>query len=377
MLINRYKSSIPQLVLACFLFLQLAGCISLVHADNSRTAPYFTDVSPAKEKVYIDEGQDQEFKFNASDYDGDPLTYEFLLNGIQVNFGDGGIGKYLFKTALLAAQGHDHSKSPYFLNLNVSDGTNNLTYYWDITVNNTNREPVVKIDSPLDGATYNIGDTIRFNAASTTDQDTDDKLVFTWDFGDGKKLQYKDVNHFFISPGTFAVNLDVSDGTVTRSQSITLTIKAPILKITGPVCDPMTPKDNKPVKLKATIQNTGDVTAKNVKVKFYIDTKTEDKKTGETVIPSISPGQSIVVNGTWVAQEGIHSVIVVLVKDNGYNITGSNEGSQSLSVKAKPAPVQGLSLSSILLTSAMVIGGVLAVILKFALRFWRKGYFNK
>lgn len=362
---------IPHFIVPCIIFLQLAVCFAVVSGDGPRAAPYFTDVRPINEKVYINEGQNQEFRFNASDADGDPLTYEFVLSGKVVASGKGNSGNYTFKTVFLYSQGNDHSKSPYLLNLNLTDGTGKARYDWIITVNNTNREPVVKIDSPTDGAIYNISDNIHFNAASTTDLDTDDTLVFVWDFGDGKNAKSKTVQYTYSSPGTYVVKLNVSDGTVTKSQSITLTIKAAILKITGPVCDPVTPREGKIVKFKTKIQNSGEVAAKNVKVSFYIDTKTNDRKVDEKVIPSIGPGQSVDLNATWVAEKGTHSVIVVLVKDKGFNFTGTNELSQSLTVKAKSQTAQGLSLTTISLTAATVIGGILGI-LKLSFKFWKK-----
>lgn len=87
-----------------------------------------------------------------------------------------------------------------------------------ITYNGGNRPPVAKI--AVDKTSGALPLTIHASARGTADPDGD-ALKYTWDFGDGKKLQTDSagVDYTYSSPGSFSVKVTVSDGKGGESNS--------------------------------------------------------------------------------------------------------------------------------------------------------------
>lgn len=84
----------------------------------------------------------------------------------------------------------------------------------DIVVNNTRGNHV----------TASVNETIVFDASGTIDIDGDN-ITFLWDFDDGVTATNQTVTHVYAEPGTYHVTLTVSDGELTDSDTIIVTIK--------------------------------------------------------------------------------------------------------------------------------------------------------
>ena len=87
-----------------------------------------------------------------------------------------------------------------------------------VTSQTSNNAPVADFTAKV------TDDTVHFESTAT-DPDGD-KLTTTFDFGDGKSLQYKDVWHTYKSRGSYTVTLTVSDGKLTTKVVKTLVVGA-------------------------------------------------------------------------------------------------------------------------------------------------------
>ncbi|MCK5018296.1 MAG: VCBS repeat-containing protein, partial [Candidatus Peribacteraceae bacterium] len=75
----------------------------------------------------------------------------------------------------------------------------------------TNAEPVIVMDSPTDGDSYLLWETITFDASASSDDDGD-SLTYSWDFGNGITDTGSVVTYSYPLVGTYDVTLTVSDG---------------------------------------------------------------------------------------------------------------------------------------------------------------------
>lgn len=94
-----------------------------------------------------------------------------------------------------------------------------------ITYNGGNRPPVAKIQ--LDKTSGALPLTVHASAKGTVDPDGD-ALKYSWDFGNGKKMETDSaaVDYTFDSPGAFPVSVAVSDGKGGESKSTTTEVYA-------------------------------------------------------------------------------------------------------------------------------------------------------
>ncbi|MFA5359595.1 MAG: lamin tail domain-containing protein [Patescibacteria group bacterium] len=81
-----------------------------------------------------------------------------------------------------------------------------------------NHAPEVEFNMP---AEVLVGTPVIFDSSDTIDQD-DDKLKFSWDFGDGFKNSLANAEHTYLKAGVYKAKLEVSDGqaTSTKEKSI-------------------------------------------------------------------------------------------------------------------------------------------------------------
>ncbi|MBU0636684.1 lamin tail domain-containing protein, partial [Patescibacteria group bacterium] len=101
-------------------------------------------------------------------------------------------------------------------NLILSTTNKQKEYIWSETVT-PSAINIVKTINHLPKVNFNFPNKIIacqpiiFDSSDTFDQDNDN-LKFSWDFGDGIKLNSPLSEHTFLSPGTYTVSLTVSDG---------------------------------------------------------------------------------------------------------------------------------------------------------------------
>jgi len=89
-----------------------------------------------------------------------------------------------------------------------------------------NRKPTIDIvvnDTRGNHVSAMVNETIGFDASGTIDIDGDD-VTFVWDFDDGSTATNSTVNHSYTESGTYHVTLTVSDGELTDSDIIIVTI---------------------------------------------------------------------------------------------------------------------------------------------------------
>ncbi len=171
----------------------------------------------------VNEGQTLSFAISATDLDSDTLNYTAsnLPSGAIFN-----VSTQTFSWTTTYNQAGTYSN----ITFQVSDGKDIDSESITITVVNVNRPPVLATISPI---TVNEGNTITI-APTATDPDAGDTLAYTysgWMISNTYTTNYDDV-------GTHAVTVTVSDGSLTDSQVVTITVvnlnRAPVL---DPIAD--------------------------------------------------------------------------------------------------------------------------------------------
>lgn len=161
-----------------------------------------------------------EFTVNASDPDGNKLTYyvEGLPTGAKL---DNTTGKFSWVPAF-------GQEGNYKVKIIVSDGSLNTSVEFTITVGDINRRPVAVISSPVESQEFFAGGRVLFSAAGSSDPDGN-KLDYTWDFGDGDIMTSENVitEHVYKNTGKYNVGLLVTDGKTYDTETVGISIKEP------------------------------------------------------------------------------------------------------------------------------------------------------
>jgi|GEM_PF-5161702 len=156
------------------------------------------------------------FAAAAEDPDNDQLKFEWILSSGQRFFTPE------FKTTFNRVGSYD-------VQLNVSDGLEKVSDKLSIiieepeTVVLENNAPTVKINGVLPsqkGLTSTV-----FRLYVTADDSDLDRLSYVWDFGNGTQSFTKNAAVIFQEPGTYNVNVSVSDGIETVTDSTSLTVE--------------------------------------------------------------------------------------------------------------------------------------------------------
>ncbi len=146
------------------------------------------------------------FNTNASDADGDELTYFW-------NFGAKANGKFS-----LSNHGDGQSQSHEFAQQNdrrvwvtVSDGAGGVTRGWVDLENHTNGAPTLSefILSKEGGVVFE----------SNASDPNNDPMIYTWDFGDGNFSHSKRAFHEYEVAGQYNVTLTIDDGEFSATYS--------------------------------------------------------------------------------------------------------------------------------------------------------------
>lgn len=143
-----------------------------------------------------------------TDADNDTLTFNW-------NFGDNTIGQGPAATHLYPTVG------VYNVTLNVSDGKTWSAAALRINVYQANRAPVPVISA--DPLVAFLNASVKFDASASTDADND-TLSASWDFGDGLNATGMVVNRYYTRIGNFTVTANVTDGRLSRTSSVVVTI---------------------------------------------------------------------------------------------------------------------------------------------------------
>lgn len=138
--------------------------------------PRVTDFSPKGSPININEGQSMVFSVNATDAEGQPLTFSWKLDGVDLGVTT---KSYTFTPDHNSSGGHN-------LTVVISDGLGNGSNNWELRVRNVNRAPELTAISPAGDISLREGQSLMFHALAS-DPDGDN-LTVDW-FIDSIKIK--------------------------------------------------------------------------------------------------------------------------------------------------------------------------------------------
>jgi PKD repeat protein len=162
-----------------------------------------------------------EFTAAASDFDGDPITYDW-------DFGDGNSDTGATVNHMYGAEGS------YTATLTVNDGFDDTVATVDVLVNTPptiDNGPIAN-PNPVSLASS----AVNFNVTATDANGHD--LTYTWDFGDGNGDTGSAPNHTYAGSGDYTATVVVSDGTDSVQGSVDVRVNTPPTIDTGPGASP-------------------------------------------------------------------------------------------------------------------------------------------
>gem|GEM_PF-337924 len=162
------------------------------------------------------EGDEISLQINATDPDADGITYAALMlpTGLSIDSATGLI------SGTIATGASDNS--PYTVEVTVTDDGNpeessTITLTWNIT----NQAPVAVATADVESGTAPL--TVSFTGSNSTDDI--EVISYIWDFKDGTPTSSTaDPVHVFEEPGIYRVELTVSDGFLTDTEFVTITV---------------------------------------------------------------------------------------------------------------------------------------------------------
>lgn len=189
-----------------------------ISVANTNRAPVW---SPVPSDQAIDEDGSLNYDVDATDPDGDPITYsvndsEFSIDG----------------SGLLTWTPAPDWYGTRDIRLTASDGSLSVTADITITVNSINDAPVAVITSPADSSAFVEGTLVDFDASGSSDVD-DGIASYDWDFGDSGSGSGVTASHTYAQNGTYTVTLNVTDASG-LSSAVTISL---IITDTAPTAD--------------------------------------------------------------------------------------------------------------------------------------------
>ncbi|WP_189356794.1 PKD domain-containing protein, partial [Arenibacter certesii] len=166
------------------------------------------------------EGAVVSLQVTATDPDGDALTYSAvgLPSGLSINANTGLISGTIANGA--------STNSLYAVAVTVTDNgtpveSTMVSYTWNIMEFIENQAPVAVISVNETSGIAPL--TVSFDGSNSFD---DIEIVgYLWDFKDGNTSEEINPVHIFEKPGTYRVELTVSDGFLKDTEVITITVK--------------------------------------------------------------------------------------------------------------------------------------------------------
>lgn len=187
---------------------------TLIVEDLNRD-PLIESSTPEESSIEIDEGEEIKFSVSATEPDKDPLTYSWQLDDAQISTDS----SYTYHADYDSAGTHQ-------IKVDLSDGQSILRRTWDIIVNNVNRPPILE---PIQDIVINENQTFILDF-SASDPDGDDIMYRITDpIGSDKEW-----TPTFDDVGEYEIEVTISDGELTDSQIVKLTVldvdRAPLFK---------------------------------------------------------------------------------------------------------------------------------------------------
>lgn len=169
----------------------------------------------------MEEGVTRAFSVQAEDPEHSTPKFRWFLDGVSLG---NTLSSYTYTPGFSTAPLGGSTRLT--LSVQVDDGVGgNATYEWQVTVVDVPRAPMVEIAAPLEGSRgYFVGEGIRFYA-SASDPDGD-MLSFTWvDSGGQTVMTGANGSVSFESEGVRRITLTVSDGLLTTTRTVNVTIE--------------------------------------------------------------------------------------------------------------------------------------------------------
>jgi len=280
--------------------------------------PTITSFQPSTIMVSVNEGSSQDFSITATDDGGSP-TIMWYVNGLGVQNGN----IYTFSPDYSAAE---QSNGVYKVCAKVSDGTNYVWQNWTVSVQNVNRAPYSNITMPSNGDTFLSGMPVSFDGTQSSDPDGD-PIVYEWRDGE-IPISAEGLFETSLTPGMHTITLVVSDGLLSTSSSVNVFVKYYSVNVSALNPSKMKATVGDKISIKAYLNNSGDADSPDLLIRFLVDSKIVDNRTGIKV----AKGSSTTLDFVWTAVKGTHIIKVEI--DDGNN---ANDKMIPIPVKAKPS----------------------------------------
>jgi len=188
---------------------------------GSNLPPVISAFNPNQSVVNATVGQTIVFSVTASDPDGDPLTYFWMINS------DAGSSTTNAQsvTATTAMIGNNA------VSVDVSDGISNINRGWSLIISTPgNTPPVINSFSPTNTyLTLDFDDTINFSVSASDPES--DPLTFSWDWN-GLSVGVNNNTYQLITSSSMEglnfLEVTVTDGQVPVSQSWNVEVQDPV-----------------------------------------------------------------------------------------------------------------------------------------------------
>lgn len=264
-------------------------CVTVV---KSNVPPTMYSLAPAGDPT-IREGESVRFSADASDLNGDPLSFEWVVDGFHVADGK----DFNFTTDYRSAGIKE-------IRAVVSDGEFTVYHSWNVTILDVNHPPRAVIDGPQEGAEYIDTDTIVVSGMRSYDPDRD-PLNLTWT-DSGVPLGSGPLVNLTLAHGRHLFRLVVDDGRGAMDEAfVNITVRSIDLNITAKV-KPANPVKGDRVRMTVRILGQGDGTARNISLEFFVD----GVPSGNRSIPRVEPGANLSEQFVWTAEPGQHELML-------------------------------------------------------------------
>lgn len=264
-------------------------CVTVV---KSNAPPNLFSLSPSGDFT-LREGESARFSADASDLNGDPLSFEWVVDGFHVADGK----DFNFTTDYRSAGKKE-------IRAVVSDGEFTVYHGWNVTILDVNHPPRAVIDGPAEGAEYLDTDTIVLSGLRSYDPDMD-PLILTWTDA-GVPVGTGPLVNVTLAHGRHLFRLVADDGHGASDEAtVNITVRSIGLNITAKVTPTGPVKGNK-VKMTVRILGQGDGTARNLSLEFFVD----GVPSGNRSIPRVEPGANLTEQFVWTAELGQHELML-------------------------------------------------------------------
>jgi|GEM_PF-4924443 len=284
-------------------------------------------IDPPIGNKLVDEGSLLDFTVTATDPNGDILTYSAAYAG----------GKLPQGAAIDSKTGHfswapDYKQAGVYNNVKftVSDGVLKAEEVITITVNNTNRSPVI---TPVGNKSVKEKALLKFTVKA---KDADgDKITYSMINAPENATINSKTGLFKWRPnygqqGDHIVTLVASDGSLSAGDTITIhVINVPIADLTcGTIAytPPVSGQTNGAFSV--TIYNNGDKDAKN----FYAGLRVDGKLIKQTKTALLVAGNNMPVSIPWKPVKGTHQAVITADSTKAVSESNENNNTSQLTI---------------------------------------------